>query len=680
MFITNRVCLPSTGVVNPNLSLESVFACMKPEGSYHQHMFEWTLTDLSHGVRQNQKSRQLGVITATGRRHFSSAAYPPEMFVKLSGAELRAYQCYWDSVKRCLGVSVDQLAIAPKIDLETGEVFAVRCHYAGTISENLNPLPTLPYELVDASTTTDLWAYGLLLFQLCTGRPLLPYDARSGHLLDYNIIGKWTLDKAKAMVYEYVKDFIAQDVLIRLLAPESERKKECLQKILSHPFFEANVAQTSVLKAAIRIEEKRRVECSTFQRRLQSKAVEHAEKHIVEERTIKVNCWDVKLLERIHLSMTQLMRRMLQSQPWRQPELLYPCAVIILPYAAVPRGSLKSTLRQKQIEAFGLELISLTKACVFVNSMKTAMASNVTTGTPSKWPLSGVLAQISLLPDEFSDIDYSLRQLGAKHIELFRQDPIAVGLKVVQEKIMRVMSCFNQGDAFLFLVDELTCLPVVNDVYPIQVSKVRLEGVLQNGLLLMYLCMRYSWGCSHGVDGLAKLICATANPGVPSSWDKAALGLDQTIDETQLRDEIELLQDALTEMYSSKHRLAVEDLNSMREYLYEVDPTRNFGHLQRVSVVDMHLWTSVAGACDIMQIADCTNTFEEMLRRLKGEASEAPLKANNSSATAAMNPNLNCSTQSSLWSVPLVATCVRPMEEEVDHLTDTPTSCGQSPS
>jgi len=413
---------------------------------------------------------------------------------------------------------------------------------------------------------------------------------------------------AKDHIYVHIKDHTAQDLLLRLLAPLEERENETLESILCHPFFSAH--NGSSLGA-----ETRKIEAVAHRRGLQNKMAEVSENFLLEERTVKVNCWDFAVLERIHFSPTEMVKRLMPDQQWRHTILPFPCGLLILPYAI---GNSRNDTSYVGM-AFGLEYIKFSKACYFATVLKRKVES-LGKNTKPKWSCTEVLQDLGLSSSDFCDVQSSLSMLAAKHVELFRSDPVAIALMVVQQSILNLFAFFDDSSAHLHLVDEFRCASVKSDIYPIEASGQRKHGLLQNGLLFMHLCSLHARCVSKDLSGVAKLFGTVEDDSlsVPDSWTQAAEGITYELDERYFFDEIGILQDALTDMYSTRHRIAADDLNFVQEFLYDADPRRSFATMRRVSASGMCLWTTEDGFSEIEGLSR-THTFRDVLDRLKGE-------------------------------------------------------------
>jgi hypothetical protein len=625
-----------TGIIHANVSMNNV-VFFPADGNKSAHG-QWLLTNLAYCCRFKDLKAQphyIGKVTVQGFASFSTGALPPEAFCKLSPASLKAYNKYWRAVKR-LGFQVDKAAIEPVVDVETGEAYVMRCYFdpqeltAGDATE----LPPLPYDRLPASEFIDLWGLGQMLFNLCAGRPLFPVSIRDGQLLDYAGIFNWNVEMAASLIYTYVVDPLAQDLLLRLLSPSEKRKTLTLDMVVGHPFFSDDDLTASWV---LQIIQKRKQETAARARLLQNKASEVSDQTWLEERTFSINgCFDFDLLSRIHFSPTEIIRGMMG----RKAAISTPCSFVLLPYNlhrnkdSLLTPSTKTD--EEMAERFGAELLGLNKACYFANAMKEKIGSSKESNVPI-WYSSEVLRVLDLSSEDFGEIQSEMVELAARHVEAFRSNPMAIATKVVQQRVRRVLSCFDDTKVFLYIVDEFNGVPVVgssgrsDSPYPIEVSEESREEILQRGIMLMHLCCMYVRGVSQGLSGLVKLIFEAADPHVPPSWIEASKGLTHSLDEVAIVNELRMLQDALSGMFSRRHNICDDDLAAISNYLSEVDPKRSVANMRRVTAGGACLWTTFSGAEEMESVAqsftfrDALNQRSEVDARLSGQEVEVTL-------------------------------------------------------
>jgi hypothetical protein len=602
-----------TGTIHANVSMQNV-VFFPTDGNKSAHG-RWLLTNLAYSSRFKTETHHIGKITRQGFAHFSTGALPPEAFVKLSAANLKTYRKYWRAVAH-LGIRVDQAAIEPMVDFETGETYVVRCYFdpEDLSSTDASALPSLPYETLPVSESVDLWGFGQLLFNLCAGRPLFPVSSRNGRLLDYSDISNWNAGMAASLIYKYVTDSLAQDILLLMLSSSKERETLTLDMVKGHPFFLENDPNSS---SVLQIIQKRKQETAAHARSLQNKACEISDQAWLAERTVSVNCFDFDLQTRIHLSPTEIIRGMMG----RKASIATPCSFVLLPYNLCRnKDSFLTPSTKKDVEMaerMGAELLGLSKACYFANAMKEAIGSSKESKA-HMWSSTEVLRVLDLSADDFGDVQSEMVELAARHVEAFRENPMAIAIKLVQQNVRRILSCFDDNKVFLYLVDEFNGVPVVrgygDGLYPVEVSEEDRNEILQRGILLMHLSCMYVRGVAQGISGLVRLIFEAADPHVPPSWIQASKGLKHNLDEIAIVNELRMLQDALSEMFSSRHNIYDDNLAAIEEYLSKVDPTRSVANMRRVTAGGACLWTTVSGAEEI-ESATQSFTFRDAMKQ-----------------------------------------------------------------
>jgi serine/threonine protein kinase len=96
----------------------------------------------------------------------------------------------------------------------------------------------LPYALVEASPSLDLWSFGVFLFQLLTGTSL--FKANRDDDLDgpeaMHELATWS-ESQKFTKLKSVADVTARDLLSQLLAGDASKRPESMAKVLEHSFF-----------------------------------------------------------------------------------------------------------------------------------------------------------------------------------------------------------------------------------------------------------------------------------------------------------------------------------------------------------------------------------------------------------------------------------------------------------
>ncbi|KAL7565802.1 hypothetical protein ACA910_015581 [Epithemia clementina (nom. ined.)] len=573
----------SRNVVHGNLSMRNV---VQEHGSVEKR---WALRDFSCGSHSStgQFQRRLGRVSSEGRCLFATSTLPPEMFVQLSEMELQAYERYWLFVEKTFFVKVDRSAIDPLVDPDTGDTFVPRCHFTPPENSTVE-LPPLPYSLVRASPATDYWAYGLLIFEVCTGRPLFATEPRSGRLLEYHRHANWSSKVAASLIYNIVKNPIHQDLFLQLLSPVSMRSELTLDKILSHPFFGDKDAQSSTtVKNMI---ETRRRDTLAHKRLLQKKLHETSETGWLAERTTRLDCWDFAVLAKFQESAASVVGRMTTHT---DDALSFPSSFIVLPYrlSLDEASQLTADNVGKAVET-GVCLLRLCKTCYFAAQLGRAIKNVTTEAAGRKISMSDVINRLNLPRDDFSEAIQKCSELASHHVELFREKPWFVIQKILQGALDQFFELFQEGDAWLYLVDEFNYLPVLDGFWKADSS--HRDDIIRRSVLSTIVSCLCSWRTAGHMSGFTKLVNEAFCSETPQEWLDVARGLDPTDYGNDLVViEISILQDALSDMTQNRHTLGDNDLPFLRDYLSTLDPKRQLGDLCRVMVSSkVGLWTT----------------------------------------------------------------------------------------
>lgn len=592
-----------TAVVHGSLNMRNIALLPTSDDSNLVFTRCCALTDLSCANRLQVSRSFMGGISRNGTAQFQSGVLPPEMFVRLSPGELKLYQEYWRVVKEKLGVSVDETVISPHRDAVTGGSCVIRCHLVAT-DESMRDLPPLPYQLVPARETSDLWSFGLIVFTLCSnGRPLFPTNLRSGQLLDYGQIVNWDASMAASLIYEHVRDPLAQDFLLLVLSSYEERSSLNMEALLSHPFLSKKDLSALSVQRAIDL---RSSECLAHKRRTDKEVIYHSEEGWQRERTVNISCWDFTLQSRIQYSSSELIRNLLAANA-SIPRIPY--AFIMLPYKLARGKTGKLTpatkLSVEQAERMGVHLLALSKACHFASLIQQAVSA--AKDESHKWSSSEISAAMSLSSEHFSQLEAEMTDLAAKHVEVFRDDPVAVARRLVQERIKDLLVCFREsGKLFLYLVDEYECVPAVgngDNLYPHEVEEAIKEDVMLTGLSFMHMTVLYARAVSGSVAGLVKLIFEGAYPHIPPSWQAASEGLEHVLDGAAMLKEVSILRDSLADLKQAKTSQGIDDIRFVHDSALAFDVRRSFANLICVKSSGASIWTLERGALQLKEAA-----------------------------------------------------------------------------
>jgi ankyrin repeat protein len=597
------------GLVHGNVSLRNVAGVPVSEESNSDSARYWALSDLTCASRQTGNTSFMAPIPLEGSVQFSTSAFPPEMFVKLTSGELKMYNDYWAAVESKHQGSIDKCVIQPRLDSNTGDVHVLRCYLAET---NGMTLPPLPYKLLPVQEASDVWSFGRFLFTLCSsGHPLFSANMRSEQLLEYHQVATWDREKRERMIYTYVEDPLAQDILLHLLSSHEERASLRMETILKHPFFTTRTISTGDTDAAVRrLVEQREADSVACKRSFERAVLMRAEDEWLKSRSETILFWDLDLAMRMYLSPSAFIQRQ-YSAGHRTGTIPY--SIIVLPYKLVRNKAGKLTPSTKRsvemAEKTGDRLLAISKACYFAQRVEEVIAQ--VEDSSHKWSLSELSDSMNLSSQDFGQLESELATLASEKVEIFRDNPLSISQSLVRERIKELQTLYSEsGKAYLYLVDEYEGVPIIGSTgdisYPIEVTK-KVPEMVARALPFMHLCMLHARGIAGDVTGLVKLIFEAAYPHIPPSWDNTAKGLLNNLDESNVKDEVRMLREATADSSGTR---GIDDMRFFQDYFERVDVKRTFAELKRVVNADSYIWTTSDGVDKIKDRASSHSLSE----------------------------------------------------------------------
>jgi serine/threonine protein kinase len=319
--LTSLGLLHSNEICHGNISMRNIVSFdSHPDGGLC-----WGFLNLSYASFTNESCRQyLGGIDSKGFALYETETLPPEMFMKVTANDLKQYLDYWAVVERRFNVRIDRSLINPVVDIPSGSMYIVKCHFA-PLTQGENDIP-LPYKLLQADASSDFWALGQLLFAIQTGRNLFQVSPRDGRLFDYERMCNWD---GYSMIYEHIEDEVMQDVLLLCLSLAETRKH---------------------LNAA-------------HKRQSMKKFADTSEQSWLDGRSTTINCWELEILMRFHHSPTETVKHM----TLREMTIPMPCSFLLLPFDIFDVTSGNNNFAVA--ERIGIELLKLSKVCIQVTSI-----------------------------------------------------------------------------------------------------------------------------------------------------------------------------------------------------------------------------------------------------------------------------------------------------------------------
>ncbi|KAF0720107.1 hypothetical protein As57867_000548, partial [Aphanomyces stellatus] len=168
---------------------------------------------------------------------FSSGSLPPEMFYHLqSTSEEDAFCNHWRREQEA------ESELWCKIKPRQGYVVKTFQNEGGI----------LPFELVRASAAVDVWAFGVLMYQMYSGEELVPTNINQD-VLDDKIqkAATWTQDALIQRIRSKVSNQVASDLIEKLLVVTPENRLN-MASVLQHAYFK--VEKTGSMRIELKLD------------------------------------------------------------------------------------------------------------------------------------------------------------------------------------------------------------------------------------------------------------------------------------------------------------------------------------------------------------------------------------------------------------------------------------------
>jgi len=590
------------GLVHGNVSLYSI-TLVTPTGDIDQIGPYWALADFAGAC--NQSTSLMAGIPSTGAPNYMTSTFPPELFVKLNPSEVKIYNAYWEKVKSEYVVNVDPHVVLPHVDQATGDSYVLRCHYEPD-NKDMEKLPQLPYKLLPARESIDIWSFGRVLFTLCTaGHPMFATNIKTGHLLAYNEVAAFDQINARDFIYTQVKDPLAQDLLLLLLSDYEQRSSLTMDKILRHPFFmNSELESEERIQSTKQIVEHQTQESLSFIRSVEERNTKQAAGEWVTNRSKNLQCWSLNFSIRMYLTPSTLLRNGFIGAPD------IPLSLVLLPYKFSRNKSGKLTPSTKndveRAERMGVELLELVKACQFACRIESLVEDP--DQFDKSWTISELLRAMDL-EEGFDECINLLTKLAATEVERFRDNPLYIARLIVQRRIKHLSEeITSKRKSYLYLVDEFTGIPVLHSPYPFEVSD-KADQLFKHTLPLMYASVLYSSASAGSISGLVKLIFEAAYPHIPPSWSSSnSSGVKFEFDKDFMMQQIHMLESSIEESLDLNHKQHLDYLKYLQNYLDLCDIKNSYAQLKKVTNGEAGMWT--VNDEPIVKLSEKNNIFQ----------------------------------------------------------------------
>ncbi|KAF0712818.1 Aste57867_4646 [Aphanomyces stellatus] len=153
---------------------------------------------------------------------FSSGNLPPQLFYKLKSKDEPKLFCeYWKNTESS--------------NPELWQKVRPRNDYV--VKTFINPGDQLPYKLVEADPSLDVWAFGVLKYEMYSGEELVPTD-NNQDVCDRNLeeAASWTQENLNKRIRSKISNALVCSLLENLLVVEPKNRMS-MSSVLDHVYF-----------------------------------------------------------------------------------------------------------------------------------------------------------------------------------------------------------------------------------------------------------------------------------------------------------------------------------------------------------------------------------------------------------------------------------------------------------
>ena len=534
--------------------------------------------------------------------------------------------------------------IRPRISNDGRYAYFVKYH---DDTSNTTNHDDLPYDLVTTSCKIDIWAFGVLLFGVCSRSSLfhVTFDGQLHNNEAYEELFLWNQETAKRRISSSIKDPLAQDLLLKLLASEDERISS-MENVLQHPFF----GHSSSIEAQNILEE------------YEERQLKNIETHRMQE------IYNKSRNKKQLLSMEKHCKVVFD----RLEDIEFPTSLIVLPYKLGVNAQFKEfkISKDQQIlslgEKVGDQLIRLHTVLAKL-SFWLQVKENLSQKDGAEFKRK-IMSWIQRARSEGSHsiakeivtavgcderyegicIEMLDEEMNVSNARAFIRDPMKAAAMLMEGIIDSLLGYYSVH--FLYLIDESHGIPSTcqdanrtgDNTYPLRIEPGR-EEFKETLLPFMIMTMMIATSVD-GLEGLGQLVGFPALHAIPKTWIDSNVGflplrncntsLQPMIVQFStlysiLRKQLKEIELPKTRQHSIKSSESADDneLGHLKDFFTANDPHKSFAGLSRTSELNdtsLTFWTSKT-ASDHQQpyqneeFRQALNRVEKLQKEIEGK-------------------------------------------------------------
>lgn len=461
---------------------------------------------------------------------------------------------------------------------------------------------SLPYfsSVVHAHPTLDIWSFGIMLYTLCVGQPLLPSN-RDDDLSNKAAVWQacsWTDEQLMKLLHDNISSLgdghgtgssfdLAADLLSQIFKVDPKQRLQSMEEVLKHPFL-SGIGSGAIGMADFELKLDRILENQNRQQRLLDD---------IDSKTTVIEYCTQETYVQLQKTEQVLLRGIFEAS-----ECVIPTCFVIL----------NQRLSPPEIE---VEADQETIADADVSD--TSTDANVKTGAISSAAADSAATTAGRWFDKLCDVTSSLLDAA--------ENPGAL----MRDRVLE--SLLTEETLYFYLVDEVTMQPILTaggsdnsddtdtdsdgNVYPIEIKKYHQTSLVSKLLPLMQVSLK-ALALVNSVAGLARCLgypapCISADvlergEGLVSNLTQSSSVEDynvlQSLVDSSAGDSMEFTGEHITEYdslqpQSDQQSVRGGPLRELKRFLAEHDPQNTFAGMTRVCTkTGLSCWTLPANA------------------------------------------------------------------------------------